>query len=140
MSKKFLYKDDKHVAGTGGRWGRNYQMKKDTSSQEYQDNWQELIHRQCFKCQYYIPLQGSLSLDWGVCSNANSPHDAQLMFEHDGCEHFSYAADEVEFSPAMTDAPKFVRYYEKLVAENSDHSAWQLGLDVANRWLKLTQQ
>lgn len=43
--------------------------------------------RQCGSCAYYVPLTGVFESDWGACSNAVSPRDGRVMFEHDGCEH-----------------------------------------------------
>lgn len=58
---------------------------------------EEANERPCVLCEFYIELTGSLGNDWGVCSNADSPFDARLMFEHDGCEYFRRAAlDEVD--------------------------------------------
>jgi hypothetical protein len=58
---------------------------------EYPDEW---TSEQCLMCQYYVKLTGKLGYDWGVCSNAVSPLDGLVMFEHDGCEHFVPAEDE----------------------------------------------
>ncbi len=67
----------------------------------YRDEW---YAEQCGGYQYYIPLMGVLTDDWGVCSNPSSPFDGQVMFEHDGCDQFS-AADEawsaIENAPEM---------------------------------------
>jgi hypothetical protein len=43
------------------------------------------IHDQCGGCAFYVSLDGALGADWGVCTNVASPHDGQVMFEHDGC-------------------------------------------------------
>lgn len=40
---------------------------------------------QCGGCCYFIPLEGSIGMDWGVCSNPKSPHDREATFEHFGC-------------------------------------------------------
>lgn len=45
---------------------------------------------QCGGCSYYIPLEGSIGMDWGTCSNPNSNFDARAVFEHHGCEHHSH--------------------------------------------------
>jgi DUF3027 family protein len=61
------------------------------SNAEHPDEW---TAEQCLMCQYYIKLSGDLGYDWGVCSNVDSPLDGKVMFEHDGCEYFTFAEDE----------------------------------------------
>lgn len=39
-------------------------------------------------CKYFLPLEGSLRFDWGVCMNPNSPRVGLLTFEHQGCKAF----------------------------------------------------
>lgn len=41
-------------------------------------------------CKYFLPLEGSLRFDWGVCMNPNSPRVGLLTFEHQGCRAFEY--------------------------------------------------
>jgi hypothetical protein len=43
-------------------------------------------------CRWYIRLEPTLQLDWGVCRNPASPRCGLLTFEHQGCEQFE--ADE----------------------------------------------
>ena len=33
-------------------------------------------------CRYFLPLEGDLSTDWGVCSKPNAPRAGLLTFEH----------------------------------------------------------
>jgi hypothetical protein len=33
-------------------------------------------------CIYFIPLDGELGFDWGVCGNVNGPRAGLLTFEH----------------------------------------------------------
>lgn len=33
-------------------------------------------------CKWYIPLEGELGSDWGVCGNKKSPRKGLLTFEH----------------------------------------------------------
>jgi len=33
-------------------------------------------------CKHFIPLEGSLGMDWGVCSNKNSERNGLLTWEH----------------------------------------------------------
>ncbi len=49
------------------------------------DYRQGLGSEQCGGCRYYVVLGGASMSDWGICSNANSPHDGTAMFEHGGC-------------------------------------------------------
>ncbi|MGH2413027.1 MAG: DUF3027 domain-containing protein [Microcystaceae cyanobacterium] len=42
-------------------------------------------------CKYFIPLEGLLGMDWGVCANPKSPRAGLLTFEHQGCKEFAYA-------------------------------------------------
>ncbi len=49
------------------------------------DEWYE---DQCMFCVYYLLLPGKFKSDWGVCSNAKSPMDGKVAFEHDGCDFF----------------------------------------------------
>ncbi|MGH7577399.1 MAG: DUF3027 domain-containing protein, partial [Longimicrobiales bacterium] len=44
-------------------------------------------------CQFYLPLDGELGADWGVCTNPASHRAGKLTFEHQGCPQFE-AADE----------------------------------------------
>jgi hypothetical protein len=39
-------------------------------------------------CKYFLPLEGSLGMDWGVCANPASPRASLLTFEHQGCQSF----------------------------------------------------
>ena len=53
---------------------------------EYEEGWWS---QQCLHCRHFIPLIGIIGEDYGVCANSVSKFDAQVRFEHDGCEHFS---------------------------------------------------
>lgn len=44
-------------------------------------------------CRFYVPLDGELGPDWGVCTNPASHRAGKLTFEHQGCPQFG-AADE----------------------------------------------
>jgi hypothetical protein len=56
----------------------------------YLDAWS---FEQCGACRFWIALRGTLGLDYGACTNPASPFDAQVRFEHDGCEHFAARPD-----------------------------------------------
>lgn len=47
--------------------------------------WDDGALLQCGGCMYYVPLEGSLGMDWGACSNPRSPQDGKVTFEHHGC-------------------------------------------------------
>jgi hypothetical protein len=42
-----------------------------------------------FGCGYFIPLRGSLGMNWGVCSNPESHRNGLLTNEHQGCLKFN---------------------------------------------------
>lgn len=41
-------------------------------------------------CKHFVPLEGGLGADWGVCTQPRSPRAGLLTFEHQGCEFFVY--------------------------------------------------
>ena len=43
---------------------------------------------QCGGCRYYVQLRGTLGMDWGACTNAESEYDRQCVFEHWTCLSF----------------------------------------------------
>jgi hypothetical protein len=58
------------------------------------ERWTERRNRkewqadQCFICRFFIPLEPPLGHDYGACTNALSPFDGRVMFEHDACDAF----------------------------------------------------
>ena len=52
-------------------------------SREYKDSG--IVKQPALLCPYYIPLSGTLGLDWGIIVNPSSPKFGQLVFEHDSC-------------------------------------------------------
>jgi len=52
-------------------------------SREYK---RSAVKQPAFLCPYYIPLSGTLGLDWGVIVSPSSPKLGQLVFEHDSCD------------------------------------------------------
>jgi len=48
---------------------------------------------QCGRCTYWVPLAGRWGLDWGVCSNGQSPNDARVTSEPDRCPAFVDGGD-----------------------------------------------
>ena len=92
--KKFLRDSSEHFSETHERWLNKFPLNRNIMSPDYKEEW---IPEQCFKCQFYIKLTGLFGMDWGVCSNKASHLDGRVMFEHDGCEFFTFAEDELEF-------------------------------------------
>ena len=43
------------------------------------------IKDQALHCAYYVPLEGSLGMDWGIIVNPNSPKFGLVVFEHSHC-------------------------------------------------------
>lgn len=76
--------------------GRNRKQE----SAYYEDEW---YAQQCGHCVYWVPLAAPLGSDWGACTNALSPFDGKIMFEHDGCQRFEAAADWAEVPIPDTD-------------------------------------
>ena len=33
-------------------------------------------------CRHFVPLEGELGMDWGVCSNPDGPRSGMLTWEH----------------------------------------------------------
>jgi hypothetical protein len=48
------------------------------------------------QCKHFLPLEGPLGLDWGVCGNPQSPRAGLLTFEHMGCHFFEESQDANE--------------------------------------------
>ncbi len=74
------------AAETHRRWmaGRNRRQE----DPEYKDEWR---NEQCGHCRFWVPLSGALASDYGACTNATSPFDGRVRFEHDGCDKFEPA-------------------------------------------------
>lgn len=46
-------------------------------------------------CKWYLPLEGALGSDWGVCAKPNAPRAGLLTFEHQaGYRCFEYQKDK----------------------------------------------
>lgn len=45
-------------------------------------------------CIHFLPLEGVVGYDWGVCANQASPRAGLLTFEHMGCKQFEAEPDE----------------------------------------------
>lgn len=73
---------DRYFNATHARWmGKRNRRQEETEN--YDASWGL---EQCFNCMFFVPLSGVFSDDYGACSNAESPFDKTVMFEHDGCE------------------------------------------------------
>jgi hypothetical protein len=44
-------------------------------------------------CVWYLPVEGLLSMDWGVCTNPKSHRAGLLTFEHQGCMKAEFKVD-----------------------------------------------
>lgn len=83
---EYLGENTEHGSACHYRWmeRRNRKIEDEYANQDWN-------YEQCFRCRYFIRLTGVLIEDWGACSNAKSPCDGRVMFEHDGCEEFDSA-------------------------------------------------
>jgi hypothetical protein len=72
------------------RWIADLNRHNDEKDPQYQESW---AWDQCGVCRFWLPLAGNLGTDWGACSNAKSPFDRRVMFEHDGCDFFDEDPD-----------------------------------------------
>ncbi len=75
--------DSHHFDECHERW-----VKKGNRPIGQPDAPEEWVESQCMFCAYYLALPGKFAFDWGVCSNAKSPMDGRVTFEHDGCDEF----------------------------------------------------
>ncbi|MGC9669595.1 DUF3027 domain-containing protein [Planosporangium sp. 12N6] len=48
---------------------------------------------ECGGCRFWVALHGHLGRDYGACTNADSPFDGQVRFEHDGCAAYADRED-----------------------------------------------
>jgi len=53
-------------------------------------------------CRHFLPLEGKLGYDWGVCANPKSPRCGLLTFEHQGCREFEPKARAAGDSPGWS--------------------------------------
>lgn len=54
--------------------------------------------QQCGGCAFYVALEGSLGMDWGVCANPKSREDGKAVFEHFTCSVFTTRPEKKETS------------------------------------------
>lgn len=90
-------------------------------------------------CRWFVPLEGTLRYDWGVCHNLASPRSGLLTFEHQGCREFEASDDDFdaeEFfrhnpdeSSAESQLLRNLHIYrtdiEELLAKASDHWGYE---------------
>lgn len=82
-------RDPKHQRSTFERW--NGRLNRRQGDPSYRDEW---YAAQCGRCEFWVPLAGALwGLDHGGCTNAASPFDATVRFEHDGGDAFAPASE-----------------------------------------------
>jgi hypothetical protein len=56
----------------------------------------EIWHPDCsVGCKFFLPVQGKLGMDWGVCANPKSHRCGLLTFEHQGCPQFETEKEDV---------------------------------------------
>jgi type II secretory pathway component GspD/PulD (secretin) len=84
-AKRSRLKDDlRHFQESHSRWIKH--RHRAGTKEDWTPN-------QCGGCIYYVRLTGAFFKDWGICTNASSPKDAQATFEHDSCDFFSAASE-----------------------------------------------
>ena len=90
-------------------------------------------------CRWFVPLEGMLRYDWGVCYSPASPRSGLLTFEHQGCQEFEVGEDDSDleelFRPPRgerTPEAKLLanlRLYrtdvDELLAKASDHWGYE---------------
>ena len=45
-------------------------------------------------CIHFLPLEGEIGMDWGVCSCKESSRAGLLTFEHMGCDSFEKGKED----------------------------------------------
>lgn len=55
-------------------------------------------------CKWFVPLDGKLQYDWGICANPASPRKGLLTFEHQGCWQYEDDPELAERVERMRDA------------------------------------
>lgn len=81
-----LANSPEHFKAAHERWMARRNRRQDSPG--YKDEW---YAQQCGACRFWLPLEGRFGSDYGVCSNAGSPFDGTVRFEHDGCDFFEPA-------------------------------------------------
>ena len=90
-------------------------------------------------CRWFVPLEGMLRYDWGVCYNPASPRAGLLTFEHQGCDEFEAGVDDVDPEEFLRPEPgessrerkllRNLRVYtadvEELLAKANDHWGYE---------------
>lgn len=80
--------DAHHIRETGLRWAsRRHRRQEDP---DYREEWRT---QQCGACEFWVPFAGKLGLDYGGCTNVESPLEGTILNEHDGCDEFSRGQD-----------------------------------------------
>ena len=90
-------------------------------------------------CRWFVPLEGMLRYDWGVCYNPASPRRGLLTFEHQGCQEFEDGDEDLDYEdlfrptsgerPAESKLLSNLRIYrtdiDELLARASDHWGYE---------------
>jgi len=79
-----LVDSPRHFKACHKRWMERRNRRAE--AKDYRDMW---LEEQCMFCRYFVPLTGVFGEDYGACSNAQSPSDGMVRFEHDGCSEFA---------------------------------------------------
>jgi hypothetical protein len=58
------------------------------AADEAEHGFGDFIENQCGGCRFYIPLEGGLGSDWGLCTALGTEFFGTPKFEHDGCTAF----------------------------------------------------
>lgn len=96
-----LKNDRKHIDICHQRWLERRNRKQE--SDDYRDAWYD---QQCGRCVFFVPLTGTIGLDYGGCTNLESKFDGTIMFEHDGCNNHVDAVAWVE-PPRVVDGARY---------------------------------
>lgn len=51
---------------------------------------------QCGGCARFVPLEGTIGMDWGACTHPESQYDKRVVFEHWSCKYFDDGGDRGE--------------------------------------------
>jgi hypothetical protein len=89
--------------------------------------------------RWFVPLEGMLRYDWGVCYNPASPRAGLLTFERQGCREFEESDEELDYEDlfrpvsgersAEVELLRRLRIFrtdiEELLSKSSDHWGYE---------------
>ena len=79
------------MAQIHARWSKNLKTVAGRMTPPTDIEGEDWELAQCGCCSYFIPLEGSIGADWGVCSSKYSIYEREAVFEHFGCVRHSEA-------------------------------------------------